>query len=60
MSGLVCGFRHRGKPCQWRGAGRLPGIDGTDPVGIVAQADAARSMSDPQVGVLVDALSVDS
>jgi hypothetical protein len=35
-------------------------IDGTDPVGIVAQADAARAMSDPQVGVLVDALSVDS
>lgn len=36
---------------------RLPVIDGNQLVGIVAQADVAKSLSDPQVGQLVDALS---
>jgi CBS domain-containing protein len=39
---------------------RLPVIDGHDLVGIVAQADVARALDDPQVGDLVEALSVDS
>jgi CBS domain-containing protein len=36
---------------------RLPVIDGNQLVGIVAQADVAKALSDPQVGQLVDALS---
>ncbi|MFI6147006.1 CBS domain-containing protein [Streptomyces sp. NPDC051109] len=36
---------------------RLPVIDGHTLVGIVAQADVARSLSDPQVGDLLEALS---
>jgi CBS domain-containing protein len=39
---------------------RLPVIDGHDLVGIVSQADVARSLRDPDVGSLVSALSVDS
>jgi CBS domain-containing protein len=39
---------------------RLPVIDGHRLVGIVSQADAARSLPDPQVGELVEALSVDN
>ncbi|RZQ59455.1 CBS domain-containing protein [Amycolatopsis suaedae] len=39
---------------------RLPVIDGHDLVGIVAQADVARALKDPEVGDLVQALSVDS
>lgn len=39
---------------------RMPVIDGHDLVGIVAQADAARALSDPKVGELVEALSVDA
>lgn len=38
---------------------RLPVIDGNDLLGVVAQADVARTLSDPDVGDLVDALSVD-
>jgi CBS domain-containing protein len=38
---------------------RLPVIDGHDLVGMVAQADVARSLPDPQVGDLVQALSTD-
>ncbi len=38
---------------------RLPVIDGRDLVGIVAQADVARAISDPKVGDLVEALSID-
>ncbi|MGH3973801.1 MAG: CBS domain-containing protein [Pseudonocardiaceae bacterium] len=38
---------------------RLPVIDGHDLVGIVSQADVARAISDPKVGSLVEALSVD-
>jgi CBS domain-containing protein len=38
---------------------RLPVIDGHDLVGIVSQADVARSLRDPDVGSLVSALSVD-
>lgn len=38
---------------------RLPVIDGHKLVGIVAQADVARSLADPKVGDLVQALSVD-
>lgn len=38
---------------------RLPVIDGRDMIGIVAMADVARAMSDPSVGDLVEALSVD-
>ncbi|NIH79150.1 CBS domain-containing protein [Amycolatopsis viridis] len=38
---------------------RLPVIDGHDLVGIVAQADVARALTDPQVGDLVQALSTD-
>ncbi|MEU8984426.1 CBS domain-containing protein [Streptomyces sp. NPDC048309] len=38
---------------------RLPVIDGHDLVGMVAQADVARALSDPQVGSLLDALSTD-
>ncbi|MDQ0379740.1 CBS domain-containing protein [Amycolatopsis thermophila] len=38
---------------------RLPVIDGHDLVGIVAQADVARALKDPQVGDLVQALSTD-
>ncbi|KPI20553.1 putative signal transduction protein with CBS domain containing protein [Actinobacteria bacterium OV450] len=37
---------------------RLPVIDGHTLVGIVAQADVARSLPDPQVGELLEALSV--
>ncbi|MGW6567716.1 CBS domain-containing protein [Streptomyces sp. NPDC054975] len=37
---------------------RLPVIDGHVLVGIVAQADVARALPDPQVGELVEALSV--
>ncbi|EFL13744.1 CBS domain-containing protein [Streptomyces sp. C] len=36
---------------------RLPVIDGHTLVGIVAQADVARSLPDPQVGELLEALS---
>lgn len=38
---------------------RLPVIDGHDLVGIVAQADVARALDDPQVGDLVEAISRD-
>jgi CBS domain-containing protein len=38
---------------------RLPVIDGQTLIGIVAQADVARAISDPQVGDMVEALSVD-
>ena len=38
---------------------RLPVIDGHHLVGIVALADVARALSDPPVGTLVEALSVD-
>ncbi|MCA1672114.1 MAG: CBS domain-containing protein [Actinobacteria bacterium] len=38
---------------------RLPVIDGNDLVGVVALADVARGLSDPPVGDLVEALSVD-
>jgi CBS domain-containing protein len=38
---------------------RLPVIDGHDMVGIVAQADVARALDNPQVGDLVTALSQD-
>ncbi|WP_411105241.1 CBS domain-containing protein [Streptomyces sp. cmx-4-9] len=37
---------------------RLPVIDGHTLVGIVAQADVARALPDPQVGDLLQALSV--
>jgi CBS domain-containing protein len=36
---------------------RLPVIDGHDLVGIVAQADVARALTDPKVGDLLEALS---
>ncbi|NKQ51735.1 CBS domain-containing protein [Amycolatopsis sp. K13G38] len=36
---------------------RLPVIDGHDLVGMVAQADVARALDDPQVGDLVEAIS---
>jgi CBS domain-containing protein len=38
---------------------RLPVIDGHRLVGMVAQADVARALPDPQVGELLDALSTD-
>jgi CBS domain-containing protein len=38
---------------------RLPVIDGHDLVGMVAQADVARALPDPQVGDLLTALSTD-
>ncbi|MGA8117801.1 MAG: CBS domain-containing protein [Actinocatenispora sp.] len=38
---------------------RLPVIDGHDLVGMVAQADIARALPDPNVGDLISALSVD-
>jgi CBS domain-containing protein len=38
---------------------RLPVIDGHRLVGVVAQADVARALPDPQVGDLVEALSTD-
>jgi CBS domain-containing protein len=38
---------------------RLPVIDGHRLIGVVAQADVARALSDPQVGELVEALSSD-
>ncbi|MFI0240367.1 CBS domain-containing protein [Streptomyces sp. NPDC016845] len=38
---------------------RLPVIDGTDLVGMVALADAARALKEPQAGRLVEALSTD-
>ncbi|MFG2720135.1 CBS domain-containing protein [Streptomyces sp. NPDC048416] len=38
---------------------RLPVIDGHQLVGIVAQADVARALPDPQVGDLLQALSSD-
>ncbi|HWM04915.1 MAG TPA: CBS domain-containing protein [Actinophytocola sp.] len=38
---------------------RLPVLDGDELVGIVAQADVARALDEPQVGDLVAALSVD-
>ncbi|MGI5405039.1 CBS domain-containing protein [Streptomyces sp. CA-135486] len=38
---------------------RLPVIDGHDLVGMVAQADVARALPDPQVGDLLQALSSD-
>ena len=38
---------------------RLPVIDGHDLVGIIAQADVARALPEPQVGDLLEALSVD-
>lgn len=36
---------------------RLPVIDGTRLVGIVAQADVARALPDPHVGELIEAIS---
>lgn len=39
---------------------RLPVIDGHDLVGIVSLADVARALPEPQVGDLVEALSVDT
>ncbi|MEU9371108.1 CBS domain-containing protein [Streptomyces avermitilis] len=36
---------------------RLPVIDGHDLVGMVALADVARALSDPQAGDLLKALS---
>ncbi|MFC7963227.1 CBS domain-containing protein [Streptomyces cinereoruber] len=38
---------------------RLPVIDGHTLVGVVAQVDVARALSDPQVGDLLQALSTD-
>lgn len=38
---------------------RLPVIDGHRLIGVVAQADVARALSDPQVGDLLEALSTD-
>ncbi|MEV0253928.1 CBS domain-containing protein [Streptomyces sp. NPDC050732] len=38
---------------------RLPVIDGHDLIGVVAQADVARSLPDPSVGQLLEALSSD-
>jgi CBS domain-containing protein len=38
---------------------RLPVIDGHQLVGIVAQADVARALPDPEVGALLQALSND-
>ncbi|TNC23754.1 CBS domain-containing protein [Amycolatopsis alkalitolerans] len=38
---------------------RVPVIDGHDLVGIIAQADVARALTDPKVGDLLEALSVD-
>ncbi|HEX2298684.1 MAG TPA: CBS domain-containing protein [Pseudonocardiaceae bacterium] len=38
---------------------RLPVIDGRDMIGIIAMADVARAISDPAVGDLVEALSMD-
>ena len=38
---------------------RLPVIDGHELIGIVAQADVARSLSNPSTGELVEALSYD-
>jgi CBS domain-containing protein len=38
---------------------RVPVIDGHKLIGVVAQADVARSLPNPRVGDLVDALSVD-
>ncbi|WP_432044299.1 CBS domain-containing protein [Streptomyces cadmiisoli] len=38
---------------------RLPVIDGHDLVGMVAQADVARALSDATVGDLLEALSTD-
>ncbi|WP_405455472.1 CBS domain-containing protein [Streptomyces sp. NBC_00101] len=38
---------------------RLPVIDGHTLVGVVATADVARSLTDPQVGDLLEALSTD-
>ncbi|MCF6522677.1 CBS domain-containing protein [Streptomyces sp. JJ36] len=38
---------------------RLPVIDGHDLVGMVAQADVARALPDPEVGDLLEALSTD-
>ncbi|GLY88267.1 CBS domain-containing protein [Actinoallomurus iriomotensis] len=38
---------------------RLPVIDGHTLIGMVAQADVARTLPDPQVGELVQALSTD-
>lgn len=38
---------------------RLPVIDGHDLVGIVAQADVARSLDEPKIGDLLQALSTD-
>ena len=36
---------------------RLPVIDGHDLIGIVSQADLARSVDEDQVGELVEAIS---
>jgi CBS domain-containing protein len=38
---------------------RLPVMDGDEVVGIVTVADVARALSDPPVGALVEALSID-
>lgn len=38
---------------------RLPVLDGTDLVGIVSQADVARSLSDVEVGDLLAVISTD-
>lgn len=38
---------------------RLPVVDGDRLVGIVAQADVARALAEPDVGDLVTALSID-
>lgn len=42
-----------------KGVKRLPVIDGTDLVGMVTVADIARALPNPQVGDLVELLSVD-
>jgi CBS domain-containing protein len=39
------------------GVRRVPVVDGTRVVGIIAQADIARHMSEPDVGLLVEAIS---
>jgi CBS domain-containing protein len=39
------------------GVRRVPVVDGTRVVGIIAQADIARQMSQPDVGLLVEAIS---
>lgn len=40
-------------------ARRVPVIDGTDLVGMVAQADVARALPNPEMGELLSALSAE-